>query len=156
MTLLHCFLWENGSKHGWHSLQKETKRIKKISERNPTLFFGFYSSSFLCPILISDMLKVINIQENSQSKELLKLVLFPFKTYIKLRTEPGQIISRESLLNNITLFFSVWWFRLQLFQNRTRRTSKYGCYFILNTSCNCSLFYHCQSFTSLTKPGDKL
>lgn len=52
------------------------------------------------------MLKVINIQENSQSKELLKLVLFPFKTYIKLRTEPGQIISRESLLN-ITLFFSV-------------------------------------------------
>lgn len=107
MTLLHCFLWENGSKHGWHSLQKETKRIKKISERNPTLFFGFYSSSFLCPVLISDMLKVINIQENSQSKDLLKLVLFPFKTYIKLWTEPGQIISRESLLNNITLFFSV-------------------------------------------------
>lgn len=53
------------------------------------------------------MLKVINIQENSKSKELLKLVLFPFKTYIKLWTEPGQIISRESLLNNITLFFSV-------------------------------------------------
>lgn len=106
LPLLHCFLWEKGSKHSWNSLHKETKRIKE-SERNPTLLFGFYSSSFLCLILISDMLQVINIKGNSQGKDLLKLVLFPCRTYIKLWTDPAQIISREPLLNNITLFFPV-------------------------------------------------
>lgn len=112
---------------------KKQKEFKKKSERNSTLLFGFFSSSFLCPILISDMLQVINMKGNSQGKDLLRLVLFPCKKYFKLRTDPAQFISRESLLNNITLFFScVWWFRLQLFENRKRHTSK--CYFIMNTS----------------------
>lgn len=53
------------------------------------------------------MLQVINMKGNSQGKDLLKLVLFPCKTYIKLWTDPAQIISREPLLNNITLFFPV-------------------------------------------------
>lgn len=41
---------------------------------------------------------------SADSRDLLKSVLFRFKTYIKLWTGPGQIISRESLLNNIMLF----------------------------------------------------
>lgn len=53
-------------------------------------------------------------------------------------------------------FFCAWWFRLQLFENRKMHTSKCGCYFIMNAFSNCSLLYHCQSFTSLTKPEDKL
>lgn len=113
---------------------RNKKNNKKNLKETPRFSLAFFSSSFLCPILISDTLQVINIKGNSQGKDLLELVLFPCKTYIKLWTDPAQFISRESLLNDITLFFCVWWFILQLFENRKRHSSKCGCYFIMNTS----------------------
>lgn len=62
-----CSLQEKESKHGWCSLQKETKKSKKFWN-DPTLLFGVHSSSFLCPILVSDIIKAINIQGKSQGK----------------------------------------------------------------------------------------
>lgn len=47
--------------------RKKQKRVKN-SEINPTLLFGVHSSSFLCPILVSDIIKAINIQGKSQGK----------------------------------------------------------------------------------------
>jgi len=139
---------------------KIQNRITK-SEIKHTLHFGVHSSLFLCPILVSDIAKEINLQGKSQGKSdhlIAKTCWRQCYWDLKLTSSCGLALDSVCPDNFwwttscvvvffcclFVCFFYAWQFKLQFFENRKMHTSKHGCYFILNAFSNCSILYHCH------------
>lgn len=90
---------------------KKQKMSKKILKKNPTLLFGVHSSSFLCPILVSGIIKVINIQGKSQGKcdrLIAETCWSQCYSVLKLTSSCGMALDRlspESLCRTTSCFF---------------------------------------------------